>query len=184
MRVITGILAVLALLASGCTEAPEPGSLPKTTPVVEASPTAVPLPTTTSQPLTAAESTDSAVEAMESFFNAANAASTGVGIESFRALFSEGCQLCMLQYSNFSSAYAIGQSAEGTLYQTWDIEVQDSSSDRALVLTTVDTGSISLTDADGVLIDSFPAEEGVATVWTLKRQPDESWLIINAADLP
>jgi hypothetical protein len=121
---------------------------------------------------------------METFFNAANAASAGVEIESFRALFSESCELCMVQYSNFSSAYAMGQAAEGTLYQTWDIEVQDSSSDQALVLTTVDTGSISLTDADGVLIDSFPAEESVTTVWTLGRQPDETWLIIDAADLP
>jgi hypothetical protein len=190
MGVIRGILAVLALVLAGCSNTADPVTLPTPTAsaVATQSPTVAPTdsPSSTGSvpPTPSAPSNEDVVAAMDAYFVAANAASEGRGLDDFRLLFADSCQLCLAQFNNFSTAYSTGQSAAGQLYESWQVSVQDVSDDQAVVVTTVDTGMIVLSDADGTEIDRFPAESGIATAWTLARDDRGEWLIVAATDLP
>jgi ketosteroid isomerase-like protein len=120
---------------------------------------------------------------MQRFFVAANAASRGEDLDAFRGLFTDGCQVCRTQLKNFESAYSAGKRADGALYESWTIEVDQVDGDHALVRTEVETGDITLVNPDGSIEAEFTGESAVTTVWSLLRQADGGWLIVNAQDL-
>lgn len=107
----------------------------------------------------------------------------GEDIPGFRRKFADSCAFCMTQYGNFSRAYDAGQSASGKLYEAWDIRVEDVTDGNALALTTLSTGKIVLRAPDGSVIETFPAEEGITTAWTLQSKP-RGWIVTSATDLP
>ncbi len=121
---------------------------------------------------------------MDAYFEAANAASLGQDLDEFRLLFADSCRLCLAQYDNFSTAYTQGQSAAGELYVAWQSRVEDLTDGQALVVTTVDTGQIVLSDTDGTVLETFPPESRLVTAWTLRSQGSGDWLIVAATDLP
>lgn len=120
---------------------------------------------------------------MNTYFESANLASTGIGLDAFRHLFSESCGLCMAQYENFAAAAAQGQSADGAVYETWSLILEDRDEDSALVVSAVDTGQVMLRAADGTVLEMFPAESGITTAWSLQRDANATWLLVDARDL-
>jgi hypothetical protein len=128
--------------------------------------------------------TSDAREAMQAYLVAANEASNGRDFEGFRSSFKASCALCLGQYRNFRAAYEAGQRAEGDLYRAWAIDVQSLEGDRAIVVTKLDTGDIVLFDRDGTELERFPGEVGISTVWTLRKEPGDRWVVVGAQDLP
>jgi hypothetical protein len=122
--------------------------------------------------------------ALDRYLRAATAASRGVAIDDFRLLFSDSCALCLTQYRNFDTAYAQGKSAEGELYSSWDLHLEDLSGDQALIRSVADAGEIVINGPDGTTLEVFPAEIDITTVWTLERQGSGAWLVVDATDLP
>lgn len=185
-------MTVVAALATGCSSAAEPAALPTveppaapSTPSVAASPTpsaeTVPAPTKAATPGTPED--EAVLSAIDGYFAAANAASRGERLEDFRSLFSESCGICITQYDNFSKAYSDGMVAEGDLYTDWDARVEAVTDGIALVLTTVNTGEITLRDERGNTIEEFAPETAITTAWTLQEVTKGSWLIVDARDL-
>jgi hypothetical protein len=121
---------------------------------------------------------------MDRYFEAATAASKGDGIEAFGALFAPSCALCVTQIENFRAAYEAGQRADGDLYSKWAVAVQAIDGETALVKTVTDTGEITLVSSTGEVLEVFPAESAVTTVWTLQRDQAGSWIVITSQDLP
>lgn len=193
---ITVTLVTVALFLAGCTDAAEPTSLPSmdrvSDPQVTAGPVATPptdvAPTPATEGPRSAVNSDSATEAnvlnsLDGYFQAANRASKGDAFEDFRARFVDSCRLCSTQYENFVSAYSQGHFAEGELYASWEATVQDLSGKTALVVTTVETGTIVLRNSAGQILEEFPGEAGLTTVWTLEQGEDGDWVVIDARDL-
>ena len=185
---IRSALAGIVLILAACSSPAEPETLE---PLPSHSATRSPV-GGTPQPTRETSSTtapahegpgEAAIKALDAYFRAANRASRGRAIDELRSRFAESCALCATQYRNFSSAYSAGNSATGTLYEDWSISVVDETDRQVVLQSIVDTGAITLRDESDQVLDEFPAESDMATVWTLARDEAGAWLIIDARDL-
>ncbi len=173
-----GYFVLVALLLAACSSPAEPQTLPTPSASPQASVSERPDPSAS-----APDTPDPVAAAMDSYFEKANAASRGQRIDVFRAAFEPSCSVCLVQYNNFTEAYARGQRAQGRLYESWDVDVQSVKAGTAVVTTTADTGKITLLGENDQVISVFEAEQGIATVWSLNKRPS-GWIVTGAQDLP
>lgn len=183
MRGIRLALAGFVLILAGCSSPAEPETLePLPTQTGTASPSVTPVDPT--QPAAPARTPAvDAVQALDSYFQAANRASRGRGIDELQDRFTDTCGLCATQHRNFANAYAVGHTAAGTLYEDWSITVVDETDRQVVLQSVVDTGEIVLSDQSGQVIEEFAGESQISTIWTLARDDSGAWLIIDAQDL-
>jgi hypothetical protein len=181
MRVITGILAVLALLASGCTQAAAPDTLPDAplpTSAGSLGPTGTPAPTRTGSP--APDSPAAlAVAALERYFTSANETARGGSLEAHRATYGETCSACSSATADFDGARSRGLAADGDRYETWRIEVQNVSDSQVVLLSVIDFAAVNLIDPEGVVVEEVPAWTQATFVWTLSEQESGEWLPVQ-----
>lgn len=181
MRVITGILAVLALLASGCTHEAAPETLPDAplpTSAESTSPTSTATPTPSGSP-TLDSPAALAVTALERYFNSANETARGGSLEAHKATYGESCSACASATSDFDDARSRGLSADGDRYETWRIEVQNVSDSQVVLLSVIDFAAVNLIDPDGDVVDEVPAWTQASFVWTVSEQESGEWLPVQ-----
>jgi hypothetical protein len=176
MKAIWGVLALFAVVLSGCASTATPSTLATpTTPSEEQSAvaTADPGPSVANAP----------VASLTDYFEAANSVASGGALREFRALFAETCASCMSAYQDFESAQAQGLRADGERYLDWEIFVEEQTAESALLRSTVDFAPVNLVDGSGQVAASIDAWADVQFVWTLQRQEDGAWLIIQGQQL-
>ena len=177
-------IAGFVLILAGCSSTAQPETLePLPNPNTAFSPSSVETPRASSATATSDAGGSGAIQALDGYFDAANRASAGQDIRGFRELFADSCGLCSTQHRNFSQAYAQGRTALGTLYESWTIDVVDATGSQVVLHSVADTGTITLVDADGVVIEAYPSESQVNTVWTLVKDSGDKWLVVDARDV-
>jgi len=178
MRVITGILAVAALILSGCSEAAEPTTLPAQP--SPASPSALPLATPAASTAAASPTADEGAElALEEYFRSANMVAKGAAIDGHELLYSDSCEACVSATADFAAAQQEGLRADGDRFARWSIDTQNESDKLVLATSVIDFDAVDLIDGDGSVADSVPAWSEATFAWTLRKQPDGSWLIVQ-----
>jgi hypothetical protein len=179
MRVITGILAVLALLASGCTQAAAPSSLP--TPSRTA--TASPVPSETGLAVITSEPEDVVADAaamfVEAYVSTANRAlSEPEAMADWEEQFAPSCRVCVSGFETAQSIHERGHLIEGGELTDWTVTPGDETAEQSVF-----TVSGTITEAteltqNGAIINSYAAVPDVTLVYTVRLQPDGSWLVV------
>jgi hypothetical protein len=89
----------------------------------------------------------------------------------------------MSAYEDFESAQAQGLRADGQRYMDWDIVVEEQTPDSALLRSTVDFAPVTLVDESGQAAAEIDAWPDAQFAWTIQRQADGVWLIIQGQQL-
>ncbi|MGA7688200.1 MAG: DUF6318 family protein [Jiangellales bacterium] len=177
MRVITGILAVLALVLSGCSDTADPSTLPTQppTPSTPAPPAPSPTPTSVSQEPQA----EGAVLALEAYFRSANEVAMGGDMEEHQRLYSDSCEACVAATADFETAQAEGLRADTDRFGSWTIKTQNAADSQVLLTSAIEFNAVNLIDGDDIVTDSVPAWSDATFAWTLRQQPNGNWLIVQ-----
>lgn len=179
MRGITGGLTVLAVLLAACSTPPaEPETL---APV--GSPGSTPGPTA-SNPPSPTESSAPADSPAESFLaeyvDTANAAlADAEAMPQWRARFSDTCTVCRGGFDTATEIHDDGHSINGGQLVEWSARIEEMAESQATFLVTGTVAAAQVTAADGTVVEDYPAAEGVTIVYTVRLQPDGSWLVVG-----
>jgi hypothetical protein len=182
MRVITGILAVLALLASGCTQAAAPTVLPAPT-AVSAGPT--PGPTASATPTEIATDSESSVlDFIGSYMQLTEeSVRSEEALEARREAFSDSCTVCADGADTAEQLLASGLEVLGGEVR-YKAEVVESTATSALVMVTHEISAIQLVDPSGETVQSAPASPSRTQVFQLQQPEGGSWTLLSIEDLP
>lgn len=180
MRVITGILAVLALLASGCTEAAEPSSLPTPTRSVTASPvpSEIALADRTSEPEDRVA--DAAELFVETYVSTANRAlSEPEAMAEWEAQFAPSCRVCVSGFETAQSIHERGNLIEGGELTDWTVVQGDETGDQSVVTVSGSIAEAIELSQNGTIINTYAAVPDITLVYTVRLQPDGTWLVVS-----
>lgn len=180
MRVITGI-SVLALMLAGCSDAsgpatleiPDPSSLPAA-PARSASDAPAPSPSAAEQSPEAA-----AVAALEAYFASANDFASGGSADAHQRHYTDSCAACVSAASDFAVALESGLRADTERYAAWRITLEEIEPGSALLTSEIDFAAVSLVDDKGFVVEEVPGWSGATFAWTLARQPDGAWMVVQ-----
>ena len=178
MRGKTGILTVLVVLLSACATPSEPETL---APVESPAPTATPLTSPGPSPTIQASVDKSVAEAfLSEYLDAANAAlADAEAMPGWRQRFSESCSVCKAGYRSASAIYTEGHRIVGGGLVDRSVRVEDSAEGQATFMVSGTVAAAQVLASDGSTVDTFDAEEDIAVVYTVRRQPSGSWLVIG-----
>ncbi|MGB9373352.1 MAG: hypothetical protein WCA82_04220 [Jiangellales bacterium] len=177
MRVITGILAVLALMLSGCSDTADPDVLPEPTGSEVATPR--PSPTPAASPTQSATPVDEALQFVDDYLWTANEALTdAAALKNWRSYFSDSCSVCLSGFRAASSIRSQGNSVEDGKFRDWRATKQASDSTQVTVLVIGDVDAATVRSPDGDVVSTFDSVESATVLYTMRKQPDGSWLMI------
>ncbi len=195
MRVITGILAVLALMLSGCSDTADPTTLPTQSIPTVATPATSPTPPSPSPAARLGESnrgnptrsTWRFCALVEDYFEAANEASQHQvlddALDRRETLFGASCSVCQDGADTARAILDSGLTVEGgSVAHT--AKVLRYENDIALVQVSHQIGAIRLLDADGDQVDSAPASDPIDQVFQIARQENGQWLVLSVQTCP
>jgi hypothetical protein len=190
MRVITGILAVLALTLSGCSDTADPTTLPTQSPSTVATPATSPTPRESAGSTAAPNGgTDDPVylevlALVEEYMAATeDSIKSRDALDRRETLFGASCSVCQDGADTARAILDSGLTVEGGSV-THTAEVLRYENDIALVQVSHQIGAIRLLDADGDQVDSAPASDPIDQVFQIARQENGQWLVLSVQTLP
>jgi hypothetical protein len=128
---------------------------------------------------TASPGSESAVRALEDYYRSANSVARGGDIDAHQLLYSQSCEACVGATSDFTTARRDGLRADSDRFEAWVVEVQDETDRQILLTSTIEFAAVNLVDGNRKVVDSVPAWGGATFAWTLREQPDGTWLIVQ-----
>jgi hypothetical protein len=146
---------------------------PTATPSASASPSASPL-----DPAAAA-----AIAALDEFFAAINSAARGGSVKDVERLSSPSCQVCASLVDDLSAAQRDGVVADRDRFARWQATPERVQRDDVIVRTVVEFAAVNLLDKSGQQVEEIPRADSRTFVWTVRKQPGGTWLIIQGTGL-
>jgi hypothetical protein len=180
---VRGIRAVCAISAVALAACSSPAQ-PETLPAVTTEPTPVEGPTPSLSVESPPAVTDQAIDFVDEYFASLEGSiRSEEALANRRASFAPSCTLCAAGADVAEEILSTGYQVSGGLVEHKTVEVQDSA-DGALVQVRYRISEIELTDSSGTVVGTAPTTDWRTQVLEIRQQPDGSWLIISAEQLP
>lgn len=103
----------------------------------------------------------------------------GGDIEAHQSLYSDSCDACVAATADFETAQGDRLRAGSDRFGSWTINTRDVTENQVLLTSAIDFNAVDLIDEEGIVADSVPAWSDATFAWTLRQQPDGSWLIVS-----
>ena len=183
-----GIVLAGTLAVAGCSANTEATTLP--TPTTDASPSPSPSESPADSPLASTsaegESDTAATLALEDYFASANAVARGADPSAHQKLYAASCLACVEATADFLRAQELGLAADADRYDSWSLDTtasEASESEQVVISSSIDVAAVNLADAQGNFVEAVPAWKDAPFIWTMRRQTDGSWLIVQGLQI-
>jgi hypothetical protein len=183
MRVITGICVVLALAASGCTQAAEPTTLPEPTASTTAGDAVSGLATTDPSAEGQPQSTSDPLGFLSTYMRAVEeSVHSEDALQERRAMFAPTCSVCE---AGADVAAQILDTNLTVLGGEVDYNASILPADGSITLLSVSYSitPIRLLDQNGEQVQSAPSTGPLEQIFQLGRQEDGTWKVLTIEDL-